>query len=409
MKVSALSEEITVTGEAPVVDTQTNQVSTNYDKDWVRNAPDPALLVLRPHQRRARRQPSAHPATRARPRSARAPPTTPTSSTAPTSPRPSPAPPGRVPNTDAIEEIEVLSLGATGRVRQPAGRGLQRGHPPGPNAFHGDANYYFQSQGLTEQQHHRRAGRRRCPTTATSTTTPPASSAGRSSRTSCGSSAPTSTSANFSRPRACPRSSPTKREADRVFGKLNWQINAKNKLMFAYHDDYYELPGDVDAATAPSAVTVETATTRRPTSPARRCCSDKTYFEARYSGFYGKDHGDPLVDGEPRVKPRFLDLDTRRDHGRHLLLVRRQERQDRVQRRRSRTSPTTSWAAATTSSSASSTTAAAATTSSGHNDYIYTYGGVPAYGYTQLPYHQGGQHARARASSSTTPSASARG
>ena len=26
----------------------------------------------------------------------------------------------------------------------------------------------------------------------------------------------------------------------------------------------------------------------------------------------------------------------------------------------------------------------------GLNDYIYTYGTTPAYGYTQLPYHQGG-------------------
>src|SRR6185436_20484934 len=31
---------------------------------------------------------------------------------------------------------------------------------------------------------------------------------------------------------------------------------------------------------------------------------------ARVSGFYGKDHGDPLQESEPRVKPRYLDLDT---------------------------------------------------------------------------------------------------
>ena len=27
----------------------------------------------------------------------------------------------------------------------------------------------------------------------------------------------------------------------------------------------------------------------------------------------------------------------------------------------------------------------------GPNDYIYTYGSTPAYGYTQLPWHEGGQ------------------
>ena len=41
LKVSTMAEEVTVTGESAVVDTQSNQVSTNYDKDWVRNAPIP--------------------------------------------------------------------------------------------------------------------------------------------------------------------------------------------------------------------------------------------------------------------------------------------------------------------------------------------------------------------------------
>ena len=34
-----------------------------------------------------------------------------------------------------------------------------------------------------------------------------------------------------------------------------------------------------------------------------------TVVEARYSGFYGVDHGDPL-NGGPRVARRFNDLDT---------------------------------------------------------------------------------------------------
>ena len=39
LKISQLAEEVTVTGEASVIDTQGNEVATNYDKDWVRNAP----------------------------------------------------------------------------------------------------------------------------------------------------------------------------------------------------------------------------------------------------------------------------------------------------------------------------------------------------------------------------------
>jgi hypothetical protein len=39
LKVSTLEEAITVTGDAPVVNTATAQVSTSYNKEWVQNAP----------------------------------------------------------------------------------------------------------------------------------------------------------------------------------------------------------------------------------------------------------------------------------------------------------------------------------------------------------------------------------
>ncbi|HWX24293.1 MAG TPA: carboxypeptidase-like regulatory domain-containing protein, partial [Vicinamibacteria bacterium] len=39
LKISQMSEEVNVVGEAPVVNAQSNEVSANYDKDWVRNAP----------------------------------------------------------------------------------------------------------------------------------------------------------------------------------------------------------------------------------------------------------------------------------------------------------------------------------------------------------------------------------
>lgn len=46
MKVKQQAEEITVIGDAALVDTSTNQVSTNYDKDWVRNAPVPRFSMF---------------------------------------------------------------------------------------------------------------------------------------------------------------------------------------------------------------------------------------------------------------------------------------------------------------------------------------------------------------------------
>lgn len=46
MQLSQLAEEITVTGEAPVVDTESAKLSTNYDKDWVKNAPIPRFTFF---------------------------------------------------------------------------------------------------------------------------------------------------------------------------------------------------------------------------------------------------------------------------------------------------------------------------------------------------------------------------
>ena len=71
-------------------------------------------------------------------------------------------------------------------------------------------------------------------------------------------------------------------EADRVFGKLNWQINAKNKLMFAYHDDYYRIPCAASARGARRARSrSETGHNPSPNVTYTRVISDKTYVEAR--------------------------------------------------------------------------------------------------------------------------------
>jgi hypothetical protein len=118
---------------------------------------------------------------------------------------------------------------------------------------------------------------------------------------------------DFKSPVGIPVEFPNKDEADRVFGKLNWQLNAKHKLVFSYHDDYYRIPcvdNQCNALTAPSTIKVENGHNPSPNLTYTGIVSDKTYFEARVSGFYGKDHADPLQPGEPRIKPRFLDLDT---------------------------------------------------------------------------------------------------
>ena len=148
LKVSQLAEEITVVGDTPVVDTQTNQVSTNYDKDWVRNAPVPRfsmfdLLAAAP----GISQSSQGSTTMSAFGSGTDENSFQIDGTNLTAPSTGEAWP--YPNTDAIEEIEVLSLGAPAEYGNITGAVFNVVTRQGTNDFHGDANFYLQTDSLT--------------------------------------------------------------------------------------------------------------------------------------------------------------------------------------------------------------------------------------------------------------------
>ena len=135
-------------GEAPVVDTQTNQVSTNYDKDWVRNAPVPRfsmfdLLAAAP----GISQSSQGSTTMSAFGSGTDENSFQIDGTNLTAPSTGEAWP--YPNTDAIEEIEVLSLGAPAEYGNLTGAVFNVVTRQGTNEFHGDLNFYLQTDSLT--------------------------------------------------------------------------------------------------------------------------------------------------------------------------------------------------------------------------------------------------------------------
>jgi hypothetical protein len=381
-------EEVTVVGEGAVVDTQTNQVSTNYDKDWVRNAPIPRFTFFDLINAAPGVNSSATGSSRSTSLGSG---TTDnaymldgTDFTAPLTGAAWPWP-----NTDAIEEIEVLSLGATAEYGNVLGAVFNVVTRQGSNAFHGDANFYLQSQGLTSRN------------------TTDAQDDGLPYHRDKYNDATFQLSGPIIKDRlwffgsyqyqrdyqsfaGTPAEFPEKFEADRIFGKLNLQIDSKNRLMFAYHDDYYEIPGDTTAATAPSAVTVETGHNPSPNVTWTSVLNDKTYVEARYSGFYGKDHGNPLQDSEPRVKPRFFDNDTGEITGGIYSWY------DGVSEKTALSAKVSHFADKFMGASHDFKFGVQYNSGGsdyvlGPNDYIYTYGTEPAYGYTQLPYHQGGR------------------
>ena len=384
----ARGEEITVTGEGAVIDTQTNQVSTNYDKDWVRNAPVPRFTFFDLINAAPGVNSSATGSSRSTSLGSG---TTDnaymldgTDFTAPLTGAAWPWP-----NTDAIEEIEVLSLGATAEYGNVLGAVFNVVTRQGSNAYHGDANVYFQSQGLTDRN------------------TTDAQDDGLPYNRDKYNDATVQLSGPILKDRlwffgsyqyqrdyqsfaGTPAEFPEKFAADRVFGKLNFQINSKNRLMFAYHDDYYEIPGDTTASTAPSTVGVETGHNPSPNVTWTSVFTDKTYFEARYSGFYGKDHGDPLISSEPRVRPRYNDFDTGQITGGIYSWY------DGVSEKTAFSGKVSHFADKFMGASHDFKFGVQYNSGGsdyvlGPNDYIYTYGTEPAYGYTQLPFHQGGR------------------
>jgi outer membrane receptor protein involved in Fe transport len=308
LKVSHVNEEVTVTGEGAVVDTQTDQVSANYDKDWVRNAPVPRFSMFDLIFSAPGVSQSASGASTATSfgsgvdeNSFQIDGTNLTSSFIGAA--------WPYPNTDAIEEIEVLSLGAPAEYGNLAGAVFNVVTRQGSNDFHGDANLYFQGDGLTgsntsaEQDgglpYHRETYK-----DATFQLSGPilkdklwffGSYQFQKNAFSAAGSDP-----DF----------PTTEKNHRLYGKLNWQLNPKHKLALAYHDDYYDLPLTVSAAYAPSTYTVDYGHNPTPQVMYTGVLLEKTVLEARFSGFYGKDHSGPINEGQPRIQTHFYDLDT---------------------------------------------------------------------------------------------------
>jgi outer membrane receptor protein involved in Fe transport len=313
LKVSQMAEEVTVKGEAPVVDTQTNQVSTNYDKDWVRNAPVPRfsmfdLLAAAPGVS-ASTQGSTTLSAFGSGTDENSFQIDGTNFTAPSTGEAWP-----YPNTDAIEEIEVLSLGAPAEYGNVTGAVFNVVTRQGTNEFHGDANFYFQSQGLTSRntsasedggfpfhREHFRDGTLQV--------------SGPILKDKLWFFASYQYQSDAKSPAGVDPHFFTDEKAHRVFGKLTWQMSPKHKLALGYHNDYYTLPGTPAANLAPSVVAVNTGQNPTPNLMYTGVLSDKTVIEARFAGFWGDDHADPIVKGEPRVQPRFYDLDTGQQTG----------------------------------------------------------------------------------------------
>ena len=307
LKVSPRQETITVTGEAPVLDTTTTQIATNYSREWVENAPVPRFSFFDLI--------NAAPGVSA---------STPTSSrshafgsaanenlylldgTDFTAPLTGAAWPW--PNTDAIEEVQVLSLGAPAEYGNVAGAIFKLVTRQGSNTFKGDINYYAQTNGLTGRNttdaedkglpYHRDVFQ--------DTTWQLGGPIVRDKLWFFGSFQYQNDAASAA---GTDPAYPARSTAKRYFFKVNYQLGANNRLQYQQHDDFFRIPSWVTANDAPSSISVESGHNPSPGFVWTSVINSTTVVEARYSGFYGKDHGDPL-NGGPRVARRYKNLET---------------------------------------------------------------------------------------------------
>ena len=152
LEIGALAESVTVTGETPVVDTTSSEVGTTFDKDWVANAPSRRfgfydLLAQAPGSVKGGDGTAA---------SERR-----TMSFGSSFDENAFQLDGvnvtdnyfsegfSEPNPDAIDEVEVLALGAPAEYGNLMGAVYNIVTKQGTNQFHGDASGFFQSNGLS--------------------------------------------------------------------------------------------------------------------------------------------------------------------------------------------------------------------------------------------------------------------
>jgi len=204
------------------------------------------------------------------------------------------------PNIDIIDEVEVLSLGAPAEYGHAPGAIFNVVTKQGSNSFHGDVNFYLQTDGLTgrnttdEQDGGNPFYRdRRHDFTA--------QLGGPIVKDKLWFFGSYQYQMDASTEAGIPREFVQEWFNWRIYGKINWQINPNHKIQATFHEDWYDLPDGGSPTNDPSTKITETGRSPTPGFAYTGVLSDKTMLEVRYGGFFGKDHGDPVDPDQPRV------------------------------------------------------------------------------------------------------------
>ena len=397
LKVSTLSETVTVTGETPVVNLATTTVSSNYNQTWVAAAPIRHfsffdLVNSAPGVSATSTLGSSTSATVLG--------STTNDNLYAIDGTDLSAPTGGTawpwPNADAIQEIEVLQLGAPAEYGNVIGAVFNVVTRQGSNAFHGDATYYGQGQSLTSRNTtaaQECQGVSDCPAAGlpyhrdrwrdwTAQMTGPFI---RDKFWFFGSFEYQDD--NESQPGTDP-AAPSKSTSRRVFYKFNYNITPNHRVMHGYHNDYWGIPGVPTAAQSPSATGFGHGDNPTPNLVYTGVLNSKTFIEARLAGYYGKDSEDPLIN-EPRVLPRIINNDTGQITGGISSWGDEKVWRTGASGKVSHLADRFLGGSHDLKLGVQYNTGGRDTIV-GQNDYLYIVNGKQSYGYSRLPYHLGG-------------------
>jgi hypothetical protein len=322
LEIGQLTESVSVIAETPVVDTTSNEVGATFDKDWVANAPSRRfgfydLVAMAPGTVRAgdesRRTQSFGASFDENAFQLDGVNVTDNFFSEGFS----------EPNTDTIDEVEVLSLGAPAEYGNLMGAVYNIVTKQGTNQFHGDGSYFFQSQNLTSNNtkdvkfpNDKFADacaddpEARCPWTRGDYYEATAQLGGPILKDklwffgSYGHQKDhyTTVGVNSKLP-----GSGVDTKKDRVLVKGTWQLTPGQRLVGNFHRDKSPSDGGYSFNETPS--TAWTRTQRAPTPGVAYTAtiSNRTLLDVRYSGFYGGVTGYPSDPNAPLNQPRIYD------------------------------------------------------------------------------------------------------
>jgi hypothetical protein len=293
LEVGSLTETITVTSESPLVDTTESAVTVNYNQELVKNLPVARFSVfdyfqMVPGISSSQVQDSTATSAFGSNTNENQYQIDGTNITSPTSGQMWP-----YPNTDVVQEMELVGVGAPAEFGNVQGAVFNIVTKSGSNQLKGLFNWFSQYQALTANN----AGDVEFPYHRDRFSDATAQLGGPLVHDKLWWFGSYQYRRDYFSELGTDPRYPTLDKQDRVFGKVTWQVNQNNRLMFVYHNDHWRLPETITPTVFPEAANDGSGHNPTPTASWHRLLNDDTTFELRYGGFYNwSKGGSPIQD-----------------------------------------------------------------------------------------------------------------